>query len=174
MYIERALKSFSTILIFIGLFACGSLVKAPKDAVPKLNKLSETANGGWITFDNGEKKISGELIGFKEDSLFVLSERKILSFSQNNIQSARLIFFNTRAEEYGVWTGVNSLFTIANGAFLIFTLPINLIVGTSVSSSESKRINYIDFPEYAWADFQKFARFPQGLLDSIDRKELEF
>ncbi|WP_373520604.1 hypothetical protein [Aquiflexum sp.] len=174
MYTEQLLKSLAIFLMAFGLLACGSAVKAPKGTIPTLDKISESANGGWLTFYDGSQEISGELIGFKEDSLFVLSNQKLLSFHQNNIQNARMVLYNTKADNYAIWTGVNSLFSLTNGMLLIFTLPINLIVGGAVTSGEYQRLNYMDFPAYSWTEFQKFSRFPQGLLDSIDRKELEF
>ncbi|WP_373494060.1 hypothetical protein [Aquiflexum sp.] len=173
MFTEQIFKNLAIFLMAFGLLSC-SAAKAPKGTVPTLDKISETANGGWVTFQSEGKDISGELIGFKEDSIFVLTDKKLLSLSQNNVHFARLIFYNTKAENYGGWAGLNSLFTIANGWFLIFTFPINLIVGSSVTVGESNRINFIDFPEHPWTEFHKFARFPQGLLDTIDRNELEF
>lgn len=155
---------------------CGcSTVKAPHGSVPKRKAIVTDAFGGWISasLKTTRNSIQGEFIAISSDSVFIMSDNKVQPLPKADIASARIILFNNVSDNYSGWTFLNSLATISNGYFLIFTLPINLITGISTANAEAKRINYYDYPALTWDELSKFARFPQGIPEQVDTKEIK-
>lgn len=161
-------------LCFIVLCGC-STVKAPQGSVPRRKAIVTDAFGGWInvSLKTTQSSIQGEFIAVSSDSLFIMSDYKVQILPKADIDNARVVFFNTESGIYGAWTFLNSLATISNGYFLVFTLPINLITGISTTSGEAKRINYYDYPTLSWDELNKYARFPQGIPEQVDTKEIK-
>ncbi len=161
-------------VIFLSLTSCTNLVRAPKDTVPQMAKLPIYPYGGHITLIDmeGQTITNGELIGFNADSIFVLSDKVLVGYKVSDVSKARVILFRTNYQEALLLSLLNLPLTLTNGAFGIFTIPLNLIIGGTVILSESKRENYLDFPEKDWTEIKKFSRFPQGLMDTIDRDAL--
>lgn len=164
------------LIAFCVIVLCGcSTVKAPQGSVPRRKAIVTDAFGGWISVSSKtiQSTIQGELIAISSDSVLIMSESKVQVLSKVDIDNARIIFFNNESGAYSGWTFLNSLATISNGYFLVFTLPINLITGISTASGEAKRINYYDYPALTWEELNKYARFPQGLPDQVDTKEIK-
>jgi hypothetical protein len=92
--------------------------------------------------------------------------------AKSQIDSARLIMYNTHALDYALWTTLGSVSTLSNGFYLAFTLPLWLLTGIPVSTGEARRQNYIDYPASGWAEMGKFARFPQGMPAGINPSSL--
>jgi len=166
-------KTLFTLCIIV---VCGcSSVKAPKESVPRRKAIATDAFGGWVTISlkTNQNSIQGEFIAVASDSVYIMIDNEVQLVSRADINNARVIFFNTESGSYGVWTFLNSLATISNGYFLIFTLPLNLITGISTTTGESKRINYYDYPALTWEELNKYARFPQGIPEQLDIKEIK-
>lgn len=149
-------------------------VQAPKDVVPKISKLHSYPYGGYIEISDseGQHLLNGELIGFKADSIFVLKEQMLVGLKRTEISKARVIIFKSDYADVLLLNFLNLPLSLSNGIIAIFTLPLNIIIGSSVMLAEIERENYLDYPEHTWEEIQKFSRFPQGLLDSIDRDSI--
>jgi len=161
--------------VFILLNGCGKSITAPHDAVPKRKSLPTDAFGGWIsvTMKSSQKSFQGELIAINADSIYVMNNGKVQLEQISDVNSARIVLFKTSSEEYALWTFLGSLGTISNGAFLVFTFPLTLITGIATTSSESNRINYLDYPQNNWEELMKYARFPQGLPQGLNVGDLK-
>lgn len=149
---------------------------APKGTVPNRNGIAWDGRGGWITLsfaDSAREQINGEFLALGQDSVYIMNSETFSATPIADVRSARIIMYNTETTAYAIWTFLSSLLTISNGAFLILTLPLNLITGISTTVGESRRLNYFDYPENDWAELNKYTRFPQG-IDRINRKELLF
>ena len=77
--------------------------------------------------------------------------------------------------EYDGWTILGTVSTLSHGWFLGFTFPMWLATGISASSGESFRDRYSeDHPDESyWIQIIKYSRFPQGLPDNINLKNLK-
>jgi hypothetical protein len=144
-------------------------VRAPSESVPKRKAIVTDAFGGWIILNPGRPAaLMGEFISHNEESVFIMTNVRLEEIAKTQIDSARLIMYNTQALEYGLWTTLGSVSTLSNGFFLTFTFPLWLLTGIPVTTGESRRQNYLDYPETDWAEMGKFARFPQGMPEGIN------
>lgn len=157
------------------LISCIS-VKAPQGSVPSRKDLHRDAFGGYITLAMSDMDttwfVSGELIAVGTDSIVVNPAGFATLFPISAIDSARIIFFNTNADEFSAWSGLLILGTLSNGGYALITLPLATVTGIVTSTQEAKRINYLDYPEKNWNEIRKYARFPQGLPPGIRLDEL--
>jgi hypothetical protein len=104
----------------------------------------------------------GELIAASDDTIWILTEQGQLAFYPVSvIESVALGIHDNHAELFGVWTALGSVSTISHGAFLIFTLPIWLVSGLSVTIQESRSGNF-EYPPWPLVALKPYARFPQG------------
>jgi hypothetical protein len=145
------------------LFGSCTTVKAPQGSVPRRTELPAEAFGGWISVVHDNKTYEGELIAISDDSVVLLNQNGNIFLSKDGIINARLIMYNTDYGRFAKWTVLGSFSSLSNGFFLIGTLPLWIIVGSSISSGEANRVNYIFYTGKGWEEINKFARFPQGL-----------
>lgn len=167
-------KTNISILLCLAILA-GSCtgVRAPRESVPKRKAIATDAFGGWIIINPGNPEPRmGELISHTDESVFIMTYSGLEEIEKSQIDSARLIMYNTQSLEYSVWTTLGSLSTLSNGFYLGLTLPLWLLTGIPVSTGEARRQNYIDFPASGWAEIGKFARFPQGMPAGINHSSL--
>lgn len=153
-------------------------VKAPKGSVPQRKELYNDAFGGWIqlslTAEKDMAKYQGELICIARDSIYLLTPSgDLVQVAEKDVSSSRLIFYNTETEKYAGWTTIGALTTVSHGYYLIFSFPTWLIVGTTNTSAELRRENYLDCPPYTSKQLRKYARFPQGLPVGLDLEQLK-
>ncbi len=164
------------ILMMVGI-SCSppKSVLAPRNMVPKQSEILSDAFGGWMEIEvsNRSNKIEGEFIAIQNDSIFVLKNNQLSGFPKSDIKFARVIFYNTQYKEMGTLTAITSVATISNGGFLIFTLPLNLVVGIVSNNAERQRVNYRQYPENSWEELSKFSRFPQGLPEGVQREKIK-
>ncbi len=145
-------------------FSCRT-VKAPPGAVPKRPGLETDSYGGWMIINPND----GELIAIDENTIYLLpNDGKILKIDKSEVIYARLIFYNTHSSEFGAWTAIGSIFTISHGLFALFSLPMWLISGIVITSSEAHRVNYLDYPNTRWDIINRYSRFPQGIPPDLD------
>jgi hypothetical protein len=164
------LKNKITIILCLVILAGACTgVRAPGESVPKRKALVTDAFGGWIIINPGYPEARmGEFISHNNESVFIMTNVGLEEIEKSQIDSARLIMYNTQSLEYSVWTTLGSLSTLSNGFYLSFTLPLWLLTGIPVSTGEVRRQNYIDYPAAGWAEMGKFARFPQGMPAGIN------
>jgi hypothetical protein len=156
------------VVFMIFMVSCAS-VRAPHGSVPSREKVKTDAFGGWIgVTDSSKVLIQGELIAMSADSVYLLNKDGFRGVAKSAIVSARLIIYNTSEGGYALWTFVGTLFTLTNGTFAVLTLPAMLISGIASTSTEAKRINYVDYPANNWKLLGRYARFPQGLPSDVE------
>lgn len=164
-------------LVLLMLDSCAS-VKAPKGSVPQREGLYEDAFGGWIqlnvTDENSTVKYQGEFICVDRDSIYLLTRNNdLVHLAKEEVGTARLIFYNTETGKYAGWTTFGAISTASHGGFLTFTLPMWLIGGSSTTTGESRRENYLNYPPYTFEQLGKYSRFPQGLPAGLNLEQLK-
>jgi hypothetical protein len=109
----------------------------------------------------------GELISAQGVYVWLLrDDGRLVSYPVESVRGASLGVFQTRETELTAWTIVGSLSTISHGAFLIFSLPLWLLVGIPSSYTESRR-GFIEYPSDSWEVLRRYARFPQGMTERM-------
>jgi hypothetical protein len=112
-------------------------------------------------------EVQGELISAEGVYVWLLrDDGRLVSFPVESVRDASLGVFQTRESELTAWTIVGALSTVSHGAFIIFSLPIWLLVGIPSAYVESRR-GFIEYPQYSWQVLGRYARFPQGLTEEM-------
>jgi hypothetical protein len=173
------------VVLFGALLAGCSGTGAPSGWLPTAEATQEEAHGAWITvrrrsLESREVLAEGELIAVHEDSLFVLvsdgPESELVAVPRAPDIKAKVGTFDPKRGGLVAWTLLGSVSTVSHGVNLIFTLPIWIITGTVVGNNAGAPAieHYPD--EFVFDSFDSmrvYARFPQGLMNSIDRAVLE-
>ncbi|RPI75165.1 MAG: hypothetical protein EHM47_03365 [Ignavibacteriales bacterium] len=172
------------VIMYLSLFLIGcATTYAPGDWLPETEEVSRQAYGGWITIItypdtiNSEEKwfqYGGEFISTDKNNVYLLYDT-VYTIPKNNILKVTLELDEKSSVEYGLWTFGGTVSTISNGYYLIFTAPFWLLTGIPATVGESNRDRYeAENPDLNyWTSVQKFARFPQGLPDNIELKDLK-
>ena len=81
-------------------------------------------------------EVRGELISAEGVNIWLLrDDGRLVNFPVESVRDACLGVFQTREAELTAWTIVGALSTVSHGAYLIFSLPIWLLVGIPSASS---------------------------------------
>ena len=117
--------------------------------------------------------LKGELIAVGNDSAYILTypPSAIVAIGKKELNTMIVAFSLTSDApgKYGGWTALLCLSTLAHGYFLIFTLPINLIVGANIAVSAAQSTFAVLYPDgVSWDDLKKFSRFPQGIPEGVN------
>ena len=151
---------------------------APNKWLPSFEETQTQAYGGWIEVTHSSdasqaasSSAKGELIALSVDTVYILAET-LQAIPKTQITKARLVIYDSEADELGVWTTVGALSTLTHGYGLVLTLPIWITSGGIASSIQSRK-PVIDYPKSIWDDFKPYARFPQGLPEGLDPTQLK-
>lgn len=142
---------------------------------PVETKVSD-AFGGWIEiWDQAKSKkqfARGELIAIGKDSLFLFTGDlfEVIPFSK--ISKAQITGYDSQHSSIGGWTFLGTVSTLLHGFVLVLSAPIWIISGSSMTASQSKK-PVLKFPDKPLSEFSKYARFPQGLPEGLDRSKLK-
>jgi len=111
--------------------------------------------------------IKGELISIDSTKIIVLMEstHKCVPVSISDVERFKLQYANPK--HYGWSIPAYTLATISHGVFLLFTMPVNLIVTISVTLGGENAFTYSD-KDMTYGKLKMFARFPQGIPANID------
>lgn len=180
MYIHRNILIYSLSLLL--LTGCATTY-APSDWLPDTDEIPNQAYGGWMTVitkpdtinsDEEQFQYGGEFISTDDSNVYLLYD-SVYIIPKTNILKATLELDQKSSTVYGLWTFGGVLSTISNGAYLIITAPIWLLTGIPVTAGESGRDRYeLQNPDFSyWNSVQKFARFPLGLPDNVELKDLK-
>ena len=133
---------------------------------------------------NSNAQYAGELIAVQNDSLFLLmlnDSMHILPVSE--IQGLKLAHYKYGAGNlygYGAGMFVPSLLGMAAhseyaGSFFALGLPIIVTagLGTLINLTSYKIIKYPGVDMKSIQEFRKYARFPQGISNTINPQNLE-
>ncbi len=147
------------------------IAMAPTGSVPIRTKLPQFTKGGWVNINNG---IQGELIAVDDHEVWFLPENSsIQSIPRQDINSAVVVVHRSSNGHYAIWSTVGGISTISNGFFLIFTFPMWVGTGIGTVTAESRRDNYVHYPGYSWEDIGEYARFPQGIPESLPLESIQ-
>lgn len=178
-------RSFFTTL-FLWLILCygcspPNYVLAPKSSLPVRDRLPQDVFGSYITVTASDSShFSGELIGMRNDSLFILSD-SLVTIHRNLVSNARIIVHLPNNYKTGgfVLMGLSGLVMIQGGEYGggpiglgVASILINGIGLTSAQETENKKINYYDWSE-GWEKVTIYSRFPHGVPSTINSAELK-
>jgi len=181
---SRTLIFFMQVMVWASLF-CGcatpSYVLAPKDSLPVRDRLLQDVFGSYIAVTARDSShFSGELIGMRNDSLFILSD-SLVTINRNLVSNARIIVHmpnNYRTGGY-VLMGLSGLVMIQGAeygggpvALGVASILINGIGLASAQETENRKINYYDWSE-GWEKVIAYSRFPYGIPATINLAELK-
>jgi hypothetical protein len=115
---------------------------------------------------------TGELISAGDGFVWLLyDDGRLASFPAARVRQAWLGVFRTYEGALAGWTAVGSLTTVSHGFFLVFTLPLWLLTGSTSSYLESMR-GFLACPPESWDVARRYARFPQGLTERMKARLL--
>ncbi|HLK92051.1 MAG TPA: hypothetical protein VKZ18_19320 [Polyangia bacterium] len=115
---------------------------------------------------------TGELISAGDGFVWLLyDDGRLASFPLANVRKAWLGVFRTYEGALAGWTVAGSLTTVSHGFFLVFTLPLWLLTGTTSAYLESMR-GFLTCPPESWDVARRYARFPQGLTERMKARLL--
>jgi hypothetical protein len=146
---------------------------APEGWLPTPDVAQRQAYGSWIKVDyaeaGGSRTVEGELIAAAADSVYVLTTDSLVALATGVITSATLTAYDARLDAMTTWSALGGVSALSHGWFLVLSLPVWVIVGTTTSASVSKepRVESVD-----GAVLRPYARFPQGLPPGLDRGAL--
>jgi len=177
------LKYFIFIFSLALLYGCNSQSRmmAPTASLPVRDQLPEDVYGGYITITRRDSAVlSGELIGMRSDSLYVLSDT-MKSIHRDQIASARVIVHlpnNYRKVGFPV-IGASGLVILqaaeyAEGPLMLGlgSMALNGLALYSAQATEDLKVNYYDWSE-GWQKVMAYSRFPYNIPDTIRLSELE-
>jgi hypothetical protein len=145
---------------------------APRGWLPPATQALHDVYGAWIDVPSrdGAATVSGEFLAVDRDSVFVLTPRgEVTPVALSRAGRVTIAYFDPRTSAL-VWrTALTSAATLANGFFLVFTLPATVITGTTAAARASRApLRYVP-PDGSWDDVRQFARFPVGLPAGLPR-----
>ncbi|HET6348761.1 MAG TPA: hypothetical protein VFH88_06715 [Candidatus Krumholzibacteria bacterium] len=160
------MRSHSLMITLIALAAagCASMPPGTPPDLPSPGSVRNDPYGSYIYLDHGDGWTAGELLAIERDStIYVMTaEQHAVGIDAGSVTSAQLIQFDASPESVAGLAALGTLATISNGAFLVFTAPLWIIVGTAGASARSHE-PIIVWPRQNWGEFVPFARFPTGL-----------
>ena len=182
MFYHKIIISSLVAFSFCLIIGCATTY-APEAYLPDTDDVQTETYGGWITLvtmpdslSSEEKwmQYSGEFISLDEENVYLLYD-SLYRIPKIKIYSSIIELDEKNSTEYGLWTAGGTAATISNGWFLILTAPLWLLGGIPATVGESVRDRYeTEYPDSVyWMNVQKFARFPQGLPENVQLKELK-
>ena len=173
---NRFIILFSVIYL---LFSGCATVKTPSGFLPGVKEVETATYGGWmvVIYTSAEESVTkialgGELIAIQNDSVFLFSPETINIIPTDFIKQATLVFHKNNPGSFALWSGLGTLSTISHGAFLIFSAPLWIITGITATITEANRPNKLEYPGSSLQEINKFARFPPGIPDGLELKNL--
>jgi hypothetical protein len=170
------------LLIALNIGGCAG-TSAPRGWLPSVYDSREVAWGAWAEVELLEEvssnKVKGELIAVHKDTAFVLTSDGLASAHRMQIKAIKLSTYDSQHWTYVSWTTLGVVSTASHGILLVASAPLWLIFGAMTTAAGSRenqvlcRSREFDMAEdRCWSHLSKFARFPQGLPDTVDRGTL--
>ena len=175
MRAKKLVASVVSVLLPRVLFGCAS-PRAPRGWLPDAGEAQKEAYGAWISveYDNvsSEQVLDGEFIAVGDDSIFVLTRDRLIAVPVEEIKRGRLTTYDPNHGLLALWTVGGSISTPSHGWFLVASLPVWIISG-SIATVAQSYAPIEKFPADSWDDLRKYARFPDGLPEGLNRKALK-
>ena len=196
----------AAVAVLLAATGCAT-TSAPRGWLP-LPQEDTDGYGAWIdlrlrgdaTGDRGA--VRGELLAAARETVYVATAAGLVSHAWTDVASGDLTWYDSQASQIGAWTALLVVATPSHGAFLLLTLPANLIGGTAMTRHRS-RDGHVEYrpgapipprPESTddgyWPPAARddtgdvgrrlvrpdglamYARFPQGMPPDVDRMRL--
>lgn len=161
------------ILTVVFLISCNT-----KRYLPSPSEFKYHVKGLYIACNvEAGNKVSGELISVDSQALLVRpldglgGLRKI---TKDELSSAEIHVSQTleNSRKIKTWATYLGASTLLHGAYLIFTLPINMVVFSGMTNEGG--IYRISYPnQIDWDELKKFARFPQGVPNHLSANQIQ-
>lgn len=180
MRAKKAAVVAITVILPVLLSGCASTT-APRDWLPSAGEAQQQAFGAWISveYNDGSSKhvADGEFIAVGQDSIFVLTQDRLVAIPLSEIEGGRLATYDANHWQLAGWTALGSLTTPSHGWFLVLSLPVWILTGSAATSAQSwapiEKLPVSYFRHFPWYDLRKFSRFPQGLPEGLDRRTMK-
>jgi hypothetical protein len=150
-------------------------------------QVEKSFTGSWIEIStnadsvpDSKIELSGELIAIQSDTVYILTQLALVPLHRNRINSATLFVFTNQSPVPPLLGGLSYVPNILgaliypeySNAFLFLGVPV-LTTGIILGLVERGGNSSLKYPKkYKIDDFKKFARFPQGLPVSVQRRKL--
>ncbi len=183
----------STLVTFSG---CASTT-APNGWLPYPEETTYDSRGCWIDLrfndgkgvgnslismlnnDNGNIRISGELIAIHEDSCFILvyeydQKTTLTSVFNQDIVAAKIGKYDYDDDKVTMHALYGTGSAVTHGWYGILSAPIWIISGILANRkfSNSSIIKYHSRSNDSWTDLRIYSRFPGGVPKSLNRKKI--
>jgi hypothetical protein len=153
----------------------GACIDNPDPRHPSLERTERQGYGAFITITTlAGQEVSGELISVERSVIRVLrfgAGTGALTWVASTDVKAATVYQYESEGGFGGWALLGVLSTISHGFFLIISAPVWIISGAVAGGTESRHV-VMEYPEHAWGEIVKWARFPQGLPPGLDEEAL--
>lgn len=122
-------------------------------------------------------EVIGEIIAVDSMAIKLLpiNGDGLMTISKDEIEEGDILVALTsdNPKKIQTWSSIVSILPIGHGYYGVFTLPITLAATIPMSYDAAKGVYRVNYPNNVfWKDLSKFARFPQGIPESIDPKSI--
>lgn len=124
---------------------------------------------------------SGEFIAHSDDTLYLLTESKLIRTPSNEIERFEIVLTQNSSKKYLRMTGISVIPSLLGsaihsseygGSFLLFG-TLTAIPGLIASAVESrKKPHVIAYPDQSLEFFQQYARFPYQIPEGLELNDL--
>ncbi|MBS1978909.1 MAG: hypothetical protein JST46_16165 [Bacteroidetes bacterium] len=168
-----------SILLTLFLLGCApALPIAPSGYVPSRNNLLRDPYGAYFSFWTEEKSFEGELLGMRNDSVFVLG-RTLARVYSGDIKDGQLIIYSPNKLSGGlVMMLPNAALLVHVGSYgsapaaLALSLSVIDFIGTLPAMALEKEItNYRKWGD-GWTAVMRYSRFPGGIPNDMQVTQL--
>lgn len=164
------------LLLFGVLMITSCSVMAPPSFLPPRENVGRETTGALVTLRGHHySSIEGELIAVSNDSIYLLVKSytdtcgKVQVWSKEEVVNYTIRY--AIGKNYGWTIPVFTLLSLTHGVFALATLPMNWIVTGSLQSAAKKSVTFSK-EQVGVEKLSMFARFPQGLPETVDRDQL--
>lgn len=136
----------------------------------ELYLIDNLKNEDFLKYNSLE--LEGELIAVYDNYILLSleSNHKVIKVPLDIVDYLELHY--AKPVDY-TWAYTELLFSVTHGVFLVVTLPINAITVVAVNISSKDSYSYNTEKQIISSEMLKqFARFPQGIPDNVDIKDI--
>lgn len=165
------------ILLFFSVLSITSCtVTAPPTFLPPRENVGRETTGALVTLrGNQYSSLEGELLAVSNDSVYLLVKSytdtcgKVQVWSKQEVVNYTIRFAN--GKNYAWTIPVFTMLSLTHGVFALATLPMNWMVTGSLHAASKKSVTFTK-EQVGMGKLSMFARFPQGLPETVDRNQL--
>lgn len=174
MCVNRMVKIGGLCLIMVWMVSCIA-TPGPKGWLPTPKEALSDAYGAWMiveySSESGKKTAEGEFIAVEKNKVYLLAGISLEEIPTHEVQH---VTFATYKEERiaSVWAVLGLLSTASHGYFAAASAPIWLLTGIFNAAAESTS-GVTKSDAIAWEEIRKYARFPQGIPQGMDLRQLK-